>query len=375
MLLSNGMADIKQNLKQTVSPNVIQRTVLVGRVKMAQAIKMPESEWAKLVSDIEHDTLFQELVNARAEGKRIIKFKRFARTGLAGQFYDSQDVDVAGGGGLSPEALLEQKKHLLTIIEKIGQENFEKHFLYREGSETAEDIAGICGLTMDEAKQVQEFVVDMSVQAEFYHPSHLQPSELARPTLIGRIVQNEDHTFSIAFFSPHLARGMYEIDRDALRRWQRSKKLDRAAAARLRKYVGILELSNMKQGAFWRVIDYLLKAQKEYFETQDPTKMSPVSLRKVAAHLQFAPSTISRVLASKSVLLPWDREVALLNLMPGQRRIILEVMSRIAGEGSPHVTDMALARKIEERFKLKISRRTVTACRHVLEKQRRAEAA
>ncbi len=369
------MAEPNLNFKQNVSPNVVQRTVLVGRVKMAQAIKMPESEWAKLLSEVEHDPLFQELVDARAEGKRIIKFKRFARTGLSGQFYDSQDMDVADGSGVSPETLLEKKKHLLKLIEKIGQENFEKYFLYREESESAENIASICNVTAEEAKQVQDFVVDMSVQSEFYHPSKLQASDMVKPTVVGRIIQNTDGTFSIAYYSPHLARGLYDIDRDALRRWQKNKKLDRPSAARLRKYVGLLELSNLKQGAFWRVIDHLLKAQKEYFETQDITKMAPVSLRKVAAKLEFAPSTLSRVLSHKSVLLPWDREVLLLDLMPGQRRVVLEILDKLRHEGAADKTDMAISKLIEEKYQVKISRRTVTACRHVLDAPPQANAA
>lgn len=368
------MADPNLHIRQNVSPQMMQRTVLVGRVKMAQAIKLPESEWAKMLSEVEKDPLFRELVNARMEGRRIIKFKRFSNTGLAGQFYDSQDADVAGGTGESPETLLDQKKHVRSLIEKIGQENFEKFFLYREESGSSENIAAACGITLGEAQEIQDFIVDMSVQAEFYHPSGLQGSDLVKPTVVGRIIRNEDKTFSISFFSPHLARGMYEIDRDALRRWQKNKKLDRQAAARLRKYIGVLELSNLKQGSFWRVIDHLLKAQSEYLETGDITKMAPVSLRKVAAKLQFAPSTISRVLSSKSVILPWDREVLLIQLMPGQRKIILQVLEKLRTEGVADITDLALSREIETRFHMKISRRTVTACRHVLIEQHKKAA-
>lgn len=360
------MAEPNLNFKQTVSPKVIQRTILVGRVKAAQALKMPESEWAKLLADVEKDPLFQDLLTARDEGRRIIKFKRFGSTSLSGQFYDQQDVNVAGSTGQSPEALLDQKKHLLKIIQKIGQEKFEKHFLYREESNDPQEIARICELSLEETKQLQDFIINMSVEAEFYHPSSLDAGQKVKPTLVGRIIQNEDKTFSISFFSPHLARGLYEIDHNALRRWQKNKKLDRQAAARLKKFVGVLELSNLKEGAFWRVIDFLLKAQKDFFETKDVSKLAPVSLRKVAAKLQFAPSTISRVMSTKSVLLPWDHEVMITYLMPGQRRVVLSIMEKMTSEGLTNATDKAVAARIEEKFGIKISRRTVTACRHLL---------
>ncbi len=363
------MADLKLNLGQTQNVNmaVMQRMTLVGRVKMAQAIKLPESEWARMLTDVERDPLFQDLMNARAEGRRIVRYKRFGGTGLAGQFYEMQDADVVGtGGGQSPEALLDQKKHLLKLIEKVGQQNFEKFFLFREESDLPENIASICGITLDEVKQVQDFILDMSVQAEFYHPSHLGDPNNLKPTLIGRIIENTDKTYSMSFFSPHLARGMYTIDYDALRRWQKEKHLDRQSAARLRKFMGLLEISNLRQGAFWRVIDYVLKAQREYLATKDITKMAPVSLRKVAKHLQFAPSTISRVMAMKSVQLPWDHEVMLLHLMPGQRKVVLSILEKMTGSEDVHATDLALAKRMEEEFKVKVSRRTITACRHVL---------
>jgi hypothetical protein len=346
---------------------MIQRTVLVGRVKMAQAIKMPESEWARLISDVERDSLFQELLDARAEGKRIIKFKRFARTQLAGQFYDGQDQDVVGaGGGEGMESMLDKRKDLLELIQKIGQEKFERYFMYREGGETTANIAADCGVTIEQAKSLEDFIVEMSVQAEFYHPSTLNSAVTVKPTMVGQIIRNDDGNFSIAFFSPHLARGMYDIDRGALQRWQKTKKLDRASSARLRRYVGLLELANMKQGAFWRVIDHLLKVQKTYFETKDLSKMSAVSLRKVAKELQFAPSTLSRVFASKSVMMPWGHEMLILDLMPGQRRVVLEILDRILATDSSRMTDAFLAQKIAEQHNVRVSRRTITACRHYL---------
>lgn len=362
------MANPNLKLQHTVSPQTLQRTVLVGRVKMAQAIKLPETDWARYLSEVEKDPLFQELLSVRSDGRKIVRFKRFGSTRLAGQFYEMQDVNIAGGSDVSTESLLDQKKHLLELIKKMGQEKFERYFLYREVGETPEHIAASCELTLSEAKQLQELIMDVSVQAEFYHPSVLSSQEKVKPTLIGQIVRNEDKTYSIAFFYPHLARGMYDIDRAALRRWQKTKKLDREASFRLRRYVGLLELSNMRQGAFWRVNDYLLKTQKPYFDTQDPTKMAPVSLRKVAKDLQFAPSTISRVMGSKSIRLPWGHEVSFTDLMPGQRQVVLHILEKLQ-ESQKNLTDAELAQKIESGYGVSISRRTVTACRHVLEKK------
>jgi len=360
------MADFNVHLNQNVSPRVTQRTVLLGRVKMAQAIKLPEAEWAKLLSEVERDPLFQELLGAQTSGQKVIKYKRYGRCGISGQFYEMQDVNVAGGSGVSPESLIDQKKHLLTLIQRIGQDKFEKYFLYKEESVSPEDTANICAMTLDEVKQLNDFILNMSVLSEFYHPSMLQGIPNVRPTLVGRIVGNDDETFSISFFSPHMARGTYEINHAALRSWQKNKKLDRQAAARLRRYIGILELSNMKQGAFFQVFNYILQAQKAFLSSGDLSKMAPISLRHVARDIRFAPSTISRVMSAKSVMLPWEKEVLITYLMPGQRRVLIHILDKIMGQNPTRFTDAELAQRIADDYKVKVSRRTITACRHAI---------
>ena len=364
------MADFNLNLKQTASPKMLQRTVLLGRVKMAQAIHMRETEWAKILSEIERDPLFQELMGAQHGSERVIKYKRMGRSQLSGQFYEMQDANViGGGGGESPESLLDKKKHLLKLIQKIGQEKFEKYFLYREECLPIGEVAKFCDISESEALALHDFVMEMSIQAEFYHPSSLQPHNLVKPTMIGKILKNEDGSYSISFFSPHMARGTYEINGDVLKKWQKDKKLDRVQASKLRRYVGLLELSNLKQGAFWRVVEYLLQIQKDYFASNDMTKLAPVSLRHIARTLQFAPSTISRVISNKSIMLPWDHEVLIAHLMPGQRKVVLNILEKMMPEGGQHMTDAALSLQIQNTFGIKVSRRTVTACRHVINKQ------
>lgn len=368
------MADQNLHLRQSLNPKVTQRTVLLGRVKMAQAIQMRESEWARMISEVEGDPLFQDLIAAKVGDKRIVRYKRFSRTHLSGQFYEAQDANVIGGSGESPETLLSRKKHLLELIKRVGQENFERFFLYRDECLPVADLMKSCSISEGEAKALQDFVMEMSVQSEFYHPSSLQPHNMIRPTLVGEIIRNEDGAYSLSYFSPHLARGLYEIDGEMLKKWQKDKKLDRTQSSKIRRYVGLLELSNLKQGAFWRVMEYVLRIQKDYFDTQDISKMAPVSLRHVARTLQFAPSTISRVLSNKSVMLPWAHEVTLLFLMPGQRKVVLTILDKILLQ-KKDLTDIKLAQEIASSYGIKVSRRTVTACRHVLENRPSAKAA
>lgn len=365
------MADLNINLKQSLNPKMVQKTALVGRVKMAQAIHMPESEWAKILSDIEKDPLIRELFLTRSTdtNSRIVSYRRFGRASLSAQFYDNQDINVVGGSAESPETLLDRKRHLLGAIQKIGQDKFEKFFLYREEGLSIEDISQQCGMTHAQVLELQDFVLEMSVNSEFYFPSSIDGSMSVKPTLVGRIIKNDDGTYAMSFYSPHLARGRYEVNLPELKKWWKQKQLGKEDIAKLRKFVNLLDLCNIKQGAFISAIDYLLTAQKEYFDTQDISKMAPLSLRQVARILRFAPSTISRVMATKSVLLPWGHEVLLLHLMPGKRKVVLNILEKMLVEQTGSVTDSLFARRIAESFGIKVSRRTITTCRHQIQKR------
>jgi DNA-directed RNA polymerase specialized sigma54-like protein len=58
------------------------------------------------------------------------------------------------------------------------------------------------------------------------------------------------------------------------------------------------------------------------------------------------------------------------HLMPGQRKVVLSILEKITTGSDVPATDMALSRRIEDEFKVKVSRRTITACRHVLDRRK-----
>jgi hypothetical protein len=325
-----------------MKPNAAgQRTALVGRVKMAKAMEMSETEWAKALAAVESDPLFHELAHP-AEGAPIIRTKRLGNTRLSDAFYDQAaepaDADAAA-----------HKRRLLELAGRMGRETFERFLIHRE-----EQMAG------DEASQARAAILTVSAQTELFHPS------TASANVLGQICASGDGSYHLSFFSPHLARGLYEIDRARLKEWQAQRGLTRDAAARLRRLLGVMELANMKTGAFWRVAERLLQLNRAYFDSQDEARMAPVSLRKLADQLDFAPSTVSRVVSGKSVLLPWGREVLVSDLMPGQRRVVLAILGKILPAMSAE-TDMTVARRLKDEHGVSVSRRTVTACRHVLQ--------
>lgn len=337
------------------SQRAARRTALVGRVKMAKAMEMSETDWARTLADVERDPLFAELLQP-FNGARIVKYRRFDGSRLSAAFYESVPVVTDGIA-----AAVEQKRRLMEIADRMGRDDFEKRVIHGEDGPVPDNALA------------QELILDLSAQTEAFHPSSLVVDG-ASPNVVGQICPGDGGAYHATFFSPHLARGLYDIDRPRLREWQAQRGLGRDAAARLRRIVGLMELSNMKQGAFWRVLERLLAHNRAFFETRDPSRMAPVSLRKVAVELDFAASTVSRVVSGKSILLPWGEEVLIVDLMPGQRRVVLAILEKLL-PGMESATDLEISRVLQEAHGVAVSRRTITACRHIIESQLRRQQA
>ena len=66
-LLPTGISFMVRRVAvQMVNPALLQRTVLLGRLKIAQAIQMSEPEWAKELAEIEKDPLPTNFINVRS---------------------------------------------------------------------------------------------------------------------------------------------------------------------------------------------------------------------------------------------------------------------------------------------------------------------
>src|SRR5262249_19697870 len=137
------------------------------------------------------------------------------------------------------------------------------------------------------------------------------------------------------FFSAHWARGLYRIRYDLLERWKDEGRLGGAERRRLPRLLKRLETVNLRQSTVFRILESLTRLQGPYLKSQDDRAQSPVSLRQLARRLELAPSTVSRALSGRSVLLPWGKEVPLITLLPGRRRLLRRILGDwLGGEAS-----------------------------------------
>lgn len=333
-----------------------QRPALLGRLRMADWIEMPEREFAAEIQTLETEPLFKKLF---FEGGAIRR-QRWPRGGMAGSFYEVNEALAAGSQRVQVEELLGDDGALVPLIVKLGREDFERYFLHADEPLSLAEIAKRTGLTSAEVDRIHGLLLTMGVQEEF---QGLQSSAPVKgSTCLAQLdVSGGEPSFS--FLTPHWARGLYSVRYEEIETAKKSLSGDeRRQLPRLLKRI---ETLNLRQNTLYRILENAVSLQAEYLRTRETSKRRPISLRQLAHRLSLAPSTVSRALSGRSVRLPWGEERALITFTPGRRKVVRELVEGWLESGLD-ATDAELAEKLRLEHAIKVSRRTVNAVRHQL---------
>jgi hypothetical protein len=327
---------------------------------MVGLLSLPEREAARLIRDMERDPLVIRLMDP-SEGPPVLSRRRRAGASLSGRFYEINEAVLAGAPSMDVESLVEKRREAAALIKSMGAEAFERHFLYQEEPLSRDALAGRLGLTPAQVDTVFDFLLDFSAEAEFSPASAQAPSE--RPLCVGRVEGDSFEGFRVAYALPHLARGRYRVDRDSWEDRRRSlSPADRRRAADLLRRV---EALNMRADTFHRVVCEALEAGREYLAGGGRQGLRALSLRETARRLSLASSTVCRVVAGRSVQLPWGEEVLLADLFPQKKLVLREALMDsaewVAGRSDREVREWLL-----ERHRLPVPRRTVNYWRRKL---------
>lgn len=352
----------RQNLKLTMRTD--QRMALLGRLRMAEWIEMPEREFAKEVETLETDHLFKKLCFGTSEEPGVIRRQRWPAGRFTGSLFEVNERVVAGGERVRVEELLEEGPELMAKIRKMGAEAFERYFLHAVEALPLPEIAKRTGLSMNEIEQIHEFLLKIGAEVEFALPGAGPPAPAASQSCLARLsVKGEEPEFE--FFAPYWARGRYQIRYDLLERWKSGGKLEGPELKRLPHLLKRLETMNLRQNTIYRIMESATKLQADFLKSGKEEAKRPISLRLLARRLDLAPSTVSRALSGRSVLLPWGRQALLIELLPGRRRVLRDILGLWLAGGCAQ-TDAALAERLRVERGIRISRRTVNAVRHEL---------
>lgn len=351
------------NASQRLSPRLEtrQRMAIFGRLRMADLVHMPEKEFSQEIEKIEKDPLFQKLFFGSEQLPSAIRRHRWPRGQLSGRFYEMNERLIAKGDRVQVDALLEGRRSLVELIRKIGKENFERYFIHAEEPLTLPQIAERTGMDLADVRSIHAFLLEMGSRAEFELPNR-DPGAVQSYACLAKISLDDGEPV-FEFLSPYWARGLYQLRYEMVEKWKDKGELGPEERKRLPRLLKKIEAVNLRQNTLFRILESAVKIQAPALGSGKEEDKTGISLRQLARRLDLAPSTISRALAGRSVLLPQGREVPLITLVPGRRKVVREILARwLAADKTP--TDQALAERLKNERAIRISRRTVNAVRH-----------
>jgi DNA-directed RNA polymerase specialized sigma54-like protein len=365
------MADDRPQLRQTQRPDARLKAQLLARVQTVQLLRMSEPQIAELVRDIESDPLFQRLLYPSQKEWKVVRFQPHPRTRLSGSFYDVDERTMPAGAPGDVAGLFEERREVVTLIEKMGRETFEKHFLRVEEALSAEAVAESLGIPPSDVKRIQDFLLAFSVRSEFFDPTTRtgDASMQKRVIRLAHLETDEAGEVHFALASPHLARGRYDIHYDRLEALASGDGMTPEQKRHLRAFIRRLELVNWRQNTLFRIVDLLCHGQRGYLKDRDALKRSPITQRQMSRKLSVAPSTVNRAIQDRSLVMPWGEEVLLEELFCSRKELCVEALERLEAEDKDfsRLADHQLQNKLKELVGVSVPRRTLNTYRRLAE--------
>ena len=358
-----------QEVRASLAPKTVLKGRLIYRLNFAAILNTPESEFAKLIAEIERDDFVRKLLYPGNPSLKIISKRRFPNTGFSPGFYEMDEERLrAAPGGVDVERFLAGHRGMTDLIRRIGRENFEKYFLYREGPESLEETAQACGISAREARDIASLILDLSIQSEFFYPSSLPVEGEVRYTLVARIGIEKGKPV-ILYLSPHMASGRYMINRERLPALK--KTLSRDEKKKLTEVLSKIEWINLRQDTLQKAINAWVVRQDAYLRSGEPSAQAPYTQKDLSEEIKLAPSTVSRCVFGKSVILPWGDEKPLKNLFFSKRGTAIhrigEILSNLSESERDKISDERLGRMLFDKYRIKASRRSVNLYRRAAE--------
>lgn len=350
---------------QKLSLQNSQRLTVMGRMRMADWIEMPEREFAHEVAKLEKDPLFQKLYFGDGRLPSALRRQRWPGGKLAGSFYEIDERTAAGAGErVGVEEFAQERGAALAAIKRMGQKDFERYFIHGEDALTLEEIGRRTKLSPEDVRSIHELVVELGARAEFEGKVTAPSASPGRQASCLARISLEGGEPKFEFYAPYWARGLYQVRFDLIEKWKTGG-LTPEERKHLPGLLKRLETVNLRQSTLFRLLEMIGRLQADYLASERPEDVRPISLRQLAKRLDLAPSTVSRAFARRSLRLPSDKQLPLIAFAPGRRSVLRELLGQwLAGDAA--VTDAALAARLKSERGIAISRRTVNAVRHEL---------
>ncbi len=314
----------KQSLGQKTSQTIRQKQI--GRIKLAQLFSLPENEFRKLITEIEKDSFFQELIHKW----RVISYKKF--TGVRIPFslsFNEQVVPSLENFGL--ESLLHQNPKIMPILKKIGAAIGKDRFreLLYKGTNIGE-IAEKCKLTEEEKEIFKVFLDKFELEKIASGTQDFFPNESIKRsgTRVFKIATIEREGDELVIYpcsgengENYLAKGKYRINHNQFEQLYKEGRFAQGKIRQIFKTFRMLDLVNRRTSTIYRIIQHIKERQNDYLYSGNIDNLKPLTRRELANKIGVYPSSITRVMVNKSILTPQNKEKSLEFFFPSQKEI------------------------------------------------------
>ena len=350
-----------------ISPSLTlsRRHLLKTQVKVAAILSLRPADFARMVEDLEQSPLFKKLFNA-SENHKAIHRKKFTRGALSNQFYElDENISLPSSSSGNIEIILESKKSLITLIKKIGQENFEKYFLYANGEYSLDQLSSFCKITKNEIEEINDLLTKVFVEGETLNSASMISTPQTFYTKVAQILPDSKNEFIIAFQSPHMAQGTYQIDHDKIKELKKMNFFSKDEKKNLREVLTKINFINMRKNSLYQLIVKLTEFQKEFISSDNLEKLNPFTQSRMAKEMQLSPSSISRLIANRTIESPKGDECPMNFFFCSRKRWLKIHLEKLFRE-SAHLTDNEIKDIIRKTFGIPLSRRSVNQYRSEL---------
>ncbi len=347
-------------MKQTQNLEMKQEMRQFLRMEQSDLLEMPEDEFYRLIAEIEKSPLFRRL----HQKEKLIRYQRSPGTGIASNFLEVKEEAIAAKGSLDVDSLLRNKELVLRQIKKLGEEKFKQYFLFPESGLTLAEIARECDLDITEVRQINSLIDEFSIMSEFYHPSDNTTGSI-HYAKVARIEKGRGG-FIIGYFSAALARGRYQIDYPMFAEMKAAGAFAEAELKEAAHLFKKLELINNRKDTLTQILGSIVDKQTLYLDSGNARSLLPLSQKELAKKIGVAPSSVSRAIGNKSLETPWGQEMPLKHFFPRPRKFRKEMLRQLLESDKELRSDEATRVRLNERFGVAISRRTVANLRQEL---------
>ena len=366
---------LRQTLREKTSQVLRQKQI--GRIKLGQLFSLPEPEFRKLIKELENDPLFTELIHEW----KVVSYRKFTGVRPPPSVELKEDL-IFSSDTFDLEGLLYQNPKTVPLLQKIGQligkDRFNK--LLRGGSSIGE-IERECRLTPQETEIFKDFLNRFELEKLTTGSSVSSFTESIRsaPARTFKIASIEREGDELVIY-PHLkedylVKGKYSINYERYEELYRKRNLAPENLNRISKIFKMLNLVNRRTTTIYQIIYHIKETQSDYLYSGDPGRLRPLTRRDLARRIGVHPSSITRVMADKSIGTPQRKELPLKFFFPSQKEITKSYLQDLMEEEKILLQDHRLSRPysdevIRERlyrdYHIVVSRRAVAKYRKEL---------